>query len=287
VEFNDREIAMFIWTGIILAWLIPKPGIPQAIGGVLRALVQPVILGFLLSFAAYVAALVWLADRCSLWGPELINETIYWFLLSGLVLFGGVTRVFKEDDFFSRAARRTLTLSIVAEVIVNLVVMPLWIELFLVPLISLVVVMQVIAEAQEEHAQLKSFLGWVSAVIGFALLAYVGISLAGDPSQFDALYYAQLVALPVWLTLISLPFIYLVGLYAAYDQAFRRMSFVADNSGAARRAKMIMLRRFHLRARCIGAFNGGWQRRLLEAASAGRAGAVISEFLQEQKQATA
>jgi hypothetical protein len=284
VDFNDRELAMFAWTGIFLFWMLSKRDVRRAVGGVFLAFAKPVIAGPILFFGLYVAGCVFLAERVGVWRPDLINETIYWFLISGLALFMGVTRVSEQEDFFQRTARRALKWGILAEVIVNLVVMPFWLEFLLLPIITLVVLMQAIAQYQEEHAPVKKLMDGIAGVIGIALFGFVGVSLLADPSRFDAAYGLQILALPVWLTIISLPLIFVIGLWVAYDKVFRRISSMAGNGRVARRAKLTLLRRLHLRARRVGAFDWQWQRRLLDAASADHASGVLTEFLEEQKQ---
>jgi len=255
---------MFIWTGIFLAWALSKRGVRGSLWGVVSAFVRPIILGPILLFGAYLAGAVLLADRAGLWDSGLINETIYWFLISGLALFLGVTRVSEEDDFFQKTARRALTWGLLVEVIINLVVMPFWVEFFLLPIVTLIVMLQVVAQYQEQLAQVKKLMDGIAGLIGIALFAFVALSVISNPSQVDLAYIARLLALPVWLTLSSLPFLFLVGLWVAYDKAFRRIGLIAGDERVARRAKLTLLKRLHLRARRVGEFNGPWQRRLLD-----------------------
>jgi len=285
LSLNNRELALVVWTGIFLLWVLSRQDLRGSVLGIVRTLLGPVILVPLLSFGIYVAGWVWLADRVDLWQPQLINETIFWFLVSGLVLFGRFSQVYEQEDYFLRTARRAVTWGIVAEVLINLVVMPFWIEFFFLPFLTFLVLMQVVAETQDDLAPAKKFLDGALSVIGLGLFGFVALSVAFNPSQFDPAYYLRLLALPVWLSIISLPFIYLLGLYAAYDKHFRWLRFIAPNKAAARRARRALIRGCHLRARRLGKFDRAWQRRLVDAAATSPAEArrVVGQFLQAEQ----
>jgi hypothetical protein len=284
VELNNREIAMLVWTGLLLLWMLSRRDMRPALGGVLRAFLQPTILGWLLAFVAYLSGCVWLAEQAGLWQSQLVNETAFWFLATGFVLFMGVNEVSGQDDFLWKAAKRVLALGLLAEIFINLVVMPLWVEFLFLPVVTFVVLMQVFVEGKEEYAQIKKLADWLSAFIGLGLFAFVAISLLLDPAQLDPAYLARLLALPLWLTLLSLPFIYLLGLFVAYEKAFRRIDFWATEKRNARKAKLAMLTGLRFRARRVGQFNGAWQKRLLEATSTSRTAVVMSDFLRQQKE---
>lgn len=93
--------------------------------------------------------------------------------------------------------------------------------------------------------------------------------------------------MPAWLTLACLPFIYLLGLWALYEKAFKRITFLAEHRpGSPRRAQWAMFKRFNVRGKGLRAFNGSWQKRVFEATATGEAKQVLSQFEREQTDAT-
>lgn len=275
---------MLVWSGIVLLWVLSYRSVRGPLVGLVRVAFQPLIIVPIAVFVAYLAAWIWLAERAGLWNFGLINETVIWFLVSGLVLFGHFNRVFEQDDFFQRTVRQVLTWALVAEVFINLVVMPFWIEFLLVPVASLVVLLGVFVKGKEEFEPVEKLMDWLSALIGLGVFAFVVVSLLVDPSRLHPAFVARVLALPVLLTLFSLPFIYAVGLYAAYDKVFQYMNSLSQDREVAKQAKRALVKRLHLRARRVGAFDGRWQRRLLDGVQGNRTSGVISEFLQEQRQ---
>jgi hypothetical protein len=283
IELNNREVAMLVWTGIVLVWMLRNGDLRQSLGGLARTALQPVILLPILTFAAYIAGWAWVGTRVDAWTWGLINETVWWFLATGFVLLFGAARVAEEDDFFIRTAKRALTITIFAEFFINLVVMPFWAEFLLVPILTFVVLVQVFVEGKGEYAPVKKLADSLVALIGLGLFAYVVISLIFDPSQLAPLNGLRLLLLPVVLTMLGLPFIYLMGLWVAYDSVFRWIGYRASDPRLARRAKWTLLARLRWHARRIGRFDRRWQNQLAAVDSADEVSVVVDQFLAEQE----
>jgi hypothetical protein len=287
VRFNNRELAMLIWTGIVLLLMLRSRDLRQSLGGLARTVLQRVILMPILVFASWVGGWCWLGTQVEAWNWGLINETVWWFLATGSVFLFGALRVAQEDDFFVRTGRRALTVAIFAEFFINLVVLPFWVEFILLPIITFIVVMQVFVERKEEYAAVKKLADNLSAVIGLGLFAYVVISLITNPSQLEPLDGLRALGLPVALTLLSLPFIYVFGLWMAYDSVFRWINFRATDRRSARRAKWAVLTRLRWRARRVGLFDRRWQNRLAAVESGQEASEVVEQFILEREREAA
>jgi len=281
VELNNRELALLIWLGIIALWVLTFSGFREGLPGLLKSFLQPVVFGLLFAFAAWVAGAIFLAAQMGLWETALINEAVVWFVASGGVLFFGATNAFEREGFLRRTAGRVLSIGIIAEVFVNLVVLPLWAELILVPVLTVLVLLQLVSAQQDEHAQVARVLDSMVAYCGFALFAYVAGSLILNPDQLNLGYLARILALPVWLTLASLPFIYLLALWMLYEHAFTRINFFAKEGDNPRKAKRAMLKHLRFNGKKVQAFDGQWQRQLLEAAKEGQAHRVMRDFQAE------
>ncbi len=283
MDFNNRELAVLVWTGIALILMLRNRQLRASLGSLARTVLQRVILLPVLAFAGYVAGWCWVGTRVEAWNWGLINETIWWFLVTGFVLLFGALRVAREDDFFIRTAKRALTVAIFAEFFINLVVLPFWAEFFLLPIITFIAVMQVFVERKEEYAAVKKLADNLSAVIGLGLFAYVLISLTTNPSQLEPLNGLRSLLLPIALTLLSLPFIYVFGLWIAYDSAFRWIGFQASDRRLARRAKWALLTRLHWRARRVGRFDRRWQNQLARVSTSEEVDTVVDQFINEQE----
>lgn len=281
MELNNREIALLVWLGIALLWALSFSETRRGVPDLLASFFQLKIFGPLLAFASWIAGAVFLAAQIGLWEGPLINETIVWCVVGGGILFFGTTDAFEDGGFLRRTAGRVLSVGIIAEVFINLVVLPLWAELTLVPALTLLVMLQVVSAQRSEHAQVAKILDSLLVYCGLALFAYVAGSLILDPNQLDLTYLARLLALPVWMTIASLPFIYLLALWMLYEKAFLRMGSWAKDKRSLRNAKTAMIKYLRFSGKKVQEFDGHWQRQLLEATKDNEAGRVMGEFQAE------
>jgi hypothetical protein len=104
---------------------------------------------------------------------------------------------------------------------------------------------------------------------------YVAARLA---TEFDAGHTVRALVLPVWLTLGAMPFVYAVGSWGAYQQAFNCIDLHTGEPAHRRRAKRALLRAANLRAAEVGGFTGHWIWDLASAESSDDARAVMRRW---------
>ncbi|RIK08334.1 MAG: hypothetical protein DCC49_09020 [Acidobacteria bacterium] len=265
---NDRQIALLIWLGVIAGVAVAYPTTRSSLKGVVAAALHTKIAVPVLALAAYVVGLVYVGSRLRLWVPQLATDTGFWFCGTALVLLFGIERVTKSDHFFRDTAFGTLGVSALAEFIVNdLFVFDLPTELILLPVLSLLVIVSIVAGHDANLVQVKRLIDTLLGVVGVGLIACVGYRMHSDWQAIEWALAARNFVLPVWLLLGVLPFIYLVAMYAGYEVAYMFIDFGAAEGHSRWRAKLALFLRINLRLRNLGAFNGCWGRNLAAAGS--------------------
>lgn len=276
---NNRQWAALFWVVAFVAWALSRGDVRTSMGALVRTLASPKILAPLVAMAGWVAGLVYLASKWSLWDPTLATDTAFWFATAGLVLFGKFTDVGKEPLFLRRKAQSVLGLAAGIEVYSEFFVLNLVAELVLQPALAAVACLAVVAAQRKEHHQVKKLANGIMTIAGLGLLLYVSVSVVNNWAALEKEGLIREFALPVWLTIGLLPFVYFTGLFAAYELAFMRIDWRSDENRWARiRAKLVLLVSFHVRAREVGAFSGPWQFRLAQARSFRDARRVVREF---------
>lgn len=262
---------------------LSNPGARRALSAVARTAARPKILLPFACFSAYVGAVVYLAARLGAWNGDLTADTIGWFVATGVVLFFGSVQAAKEKAFFRRTARRVLAVGALLEIYINLVVFPLPVELLLQPVVAGLVLLSTVAESSGGRSVRQAIDGILGA-LGLGLFAYVTVRLATgvEPLGIDL---GLSFALPVWLSLSALPAVYGIGLYAAYESAFVRMSSAARNKRVLRRAKLHLIAYLNVRARKVAMFDHRWQAKLLAAGSRDEAREVLRTYLRGLREA--
>lgn len=278
---NNREWAVLIWLVIVVVAMLLNRDLRLSLKSLALAFVTPKLLGPIIVFAGYIFALVILGREIGFWTDDLIGSTVAWFVAGGIVLFMRSTNVSEKPRFIRHQLRRAVGIAALLEPFVNLYVFSLPVELFLFPLLALIVVMSAVADTKEEFAQVGKLLRGVMAVASVCFIAYVAIHLANASGSHLAGDLRKL-ALPIWLTVGGLPFIFWFGLLMAYEMSFTRIDFCrwADER-ARRRAKLALLLGVKLRAERLGAFDSFWAGRVVREPDLSTARRVARQFATE------
>jgi hypothetical protein len=275
---NNRDWAVVIWLAIAIIFFGRQKEVRSSFGQVLRTVAGPKILVPLLAMPAYIAALVYLGWRLGLWNDELVKDTIIWVIGPAMALFVNSASAGKSEHFFRRAALSTVKYTVLVEFYLNLVVLPLAAELVLVPVVTLVALLTVVAATEDRYRQVHQFLSVTSVVIGLGLLVYVTVRVATDWREFDTLHELQVLALPVWLTVGVLPYIYGLSVYANYETTFMRVDLATENKRSRRNAKLALVTGLRLRVRAVSHFAHPWLHEITGATSFAEARHVVRSF---------
>lgn len=251
---NNREKATLIWLAVAFVASLSKREIRGSLWEVAKSFAHPKVVGSLLAFAGWTVGLVALARLAGLWGPDVRIDTVAWFTTVGVAFFFSFNKV-AEGGFFGDTARRAVAVTAFVEGFANLEVFGLAVELALLPVLTLLAGMAAVSESKKEYAPVRRVVSGLLTVVGVGVLAYVLGRLATD---FDAGHTLRALALPVWLTIGSLPFVYAFGLVAEYEQAFLRIHIFTGDPSHRRRAKSALVRAAHFRAAEVAGFTGHW-----------------------------
>lgn len=251
--------------------------------GVARAATRPPILLSIAVVMLYSAALVLLARQFGLWSAELTKDTIIWFVATALVLLINLPHS-AQSGFFRKAAVDALKVTVLVEFFVNLFVFSLPIELILLPVAFLIVVIPVVTPREERFRLVVRFTNVVSSMVGLGIGIYVAWRLTVDWRDVANAATLQALALPIWMTLGLLPFVYVLSLIVNYGTAFARINMATDDPRARRRAKLALVTTLHARTAVAGSFVWPCVRRTVASESWGEARRIIKEYRAEHRQ---
>ena len=281
---NNREIAALIWVSAFVLWVFSKKSVREGSVGVVRAFLKPQILLPLAAMLACVGLELWVGVRLALWSPARAKGTILWTLGSAAVLLFNCAQLDSDGDdlhFFRRTILATVGVAAFVEFFVNLYVMSLPGELVFQILVAVPSLMVAVAGQKPEYKSAKVFCEWVLAVIGLAVFAFSARQIYLDWHQLDARELLLDFALPVWLTVGLVPFLYLFSIYVAYDAVVRRISRENTDRGSRCRSRLALLSVLHFRVGAVRKLAGYWYvtRKLGEAQTFSAARRVVGEFL--------
>ncbi|HLB66166.1 MAG TPA: hypothetical protein VJJ78_01035, partial [Candidatus Saccharimonadales bacterium] len=211
------------------------------------------------------------------------KETLIWAITSGLVLFFKLDEASMQPKFFRRRILAAFKITVFIEVFINLFVLSFPAELILQPFLVLIVALSATAALNPEHKPVKKLMDGLLSVIGFGLLFFVTRHLITNWHNIDKGDLLLQLALPVWLTIGLLPFVYIFALYANYETTFLRIGFANKKWRPRLRAYLALIVGLNVQAHKIGAFGGAWLQKVTSAPSLGAALKVVSRYRQTQK----
>jgi hypothetical protein len=144
--------------------------------------------------------------------------------------------------------------------------------------------MAVVAAGKAEHRPAKLLAEGVLATIGLGLLIFNIQQIIVRWDDLDGQAILLELALPIWMTIGLLPFLYALSLYSNYELAFRWIGFRNQGTRWSRtRAKIVLAMRLNIRSRTVRRFDIYWGKQIAETSSFKAAWRVMSRFHQSEK----
>lgn len=223
LNLKNREVANLTWLGLlvlglaVLSWTNRDVG--RALLAVLRALVQRTFLTIGVLIAIWVSASVAILARLDLWRWDNLKTTILWAVTVAPVAIYQFRRAEKGRAFFRQSIIETIAATTFVQFLIDEYSFPLWVELLLVPVLSFVAMLHVVAQTKPAFRSAERLF---ASLLVIAAVAYFGsaiIQLASNPKGFFRYETLREFLTPVLLTVMFLPVVYGLAVYAAYEAA--------------------------------------------------------------------
>lgn len=216
--FNNREWAIIIWAVIALGVCLFNKGIKDSILVVLKSFfVVKIVIPFLL-LLMYVSLFVFLIYQTSFWNASILKDSIIWFLIASFALIYRAINADKDKKTFVKLIAENLTIGAILEYAISLYPFSFSFELVLQPLIVVLTAFFVVVETKNEYMIVKKIFGALLFILTIFVLWH---SIENTIINLQTIPWRSLFAgllLPTYLTVVSLPFVYLLFLYSKYEQ---------------------------------------------------------------------
>ena len=285
-ELNDREWATLVWLGVVAVLVLWWKKTRQPVLNLVRTALTSLLAMLVAGLWVWTAGIVFLGAWAHWWTGDLLKDTAIWAIGPALALIWGLAKAPTDPRFFRRVVLGTVKVSVLVEFYVNLQVFGFVQELLLLPVITSLAVLDQFAGTDQKYRPAKRLFDVILAGIGLAVLAYVTITLIANWHQQNPLHDVRELALPVWLTIGAVPYIFGVSLFFNYEWVFRRLAQSSKDVNAVRRAKLALLVGLNVRSHRIGAFYDPWITRLVEAHNFAEARNVVRQFLRGESAQT-
>ena len=222
---STREWATLIWGCIFMLYVLCHREIRKSLWNViviffgkkLRILWEIILL--------YVLTITIVFCYLPIWENIYIKDIIIWFLFSGLIYCMNAVSSEADETYIKKILKENLKFTMILEFFMSTFTFNIWIELAIIPVITIITVMNVIAERKEEYKSVHKLLDSVLAIAGFWIF-YETIKIGiNEYKQLNIISTLVSFMIPIVYLILIIPLEYLLELYSKYEVLFLRMTF--------------------------------------------------------------
>ena len=233
--FNNRELATAFWLLVFAVWALRKTEIRKSIGRLFLAFWHFKIVSSVCLMLLYVTGMVALLTAIGIWEVDLLKDTIVWFFVGAMAIMMRFATADDTDNIFRKILADSIRIVILLEFIVNTYTFPLVVELVLVPLLTFIAMIDVVADMNEEHAIVAKLAKGIQMVAGFVILGIAANRAFADFQNLKSLDTFRSIALAPLLSVLMFPFIYIMLVISKYELVFIRLNFGGEKTRRLKR----------------------------------------------------
>lgn len=238
---NNREFATLFWISILLVLLFFVKSFRGFLIQTSKIITSKNILILLILFLTYVCTTILVLNKIGFWEISLIKDTIFWlFGVAFVLLFSSVKA--NDTRYFKKIAFDCIKWIVIFEFIVNIYVFCLPFELSIIPVFTIFGLLQVFFERDEKYHRTGKFFGNILSISGILFICVALYKTAINYQTFLSIDNLKGFSLPPVLTLLFIPFIYLIALYSSYELLFIRLPNMTKDRKIKNKVKYKILR---------------------------------------------
>ena len=227
--FSTRELATAFWVGAILIAvgmaIVTNKKIRQGFIGVLKCFFNRKLRKLWEIYFLYIGIITLMFSRSPIWKNIYLKDIILWTLFSGLTICMNAVAGEADEKYISKVLKDNIRFTVVTEFLLSTFTFSLWVELIIIPIMTAITLLDVVAAQKSETVAVHKLLQSVIAFIGLCLVfqtVKVGIREYRELNMVDTLVSFFI---PMVYLLFVTPLEYVFELYSKYEMLFIRMCF--------------------------------------------------------------
>lgn len=221
--FTNREIATIIWITLFIIIILFIKQIRTSIFIFIKCSFKIKILLYFFSYLCYLSLIIYLFYYLELWNITYLKEYIIWFIFAGLPIGLIVATNEIERGFWKKLILKNLKLLVFVEFIISLFTFSLIVELLIIPIITLIVLVNTFSKFNEEDKYVEKYTNIILTFFGLFILSYSLYKSITEIHSIGNVSYLKSFLFPVVYSIISIPYMYIFKLIVEYEQLFMRL----------------------------------------------------------------
>lgn len=280
---STREWATIIWLLILLAYILKNKKTKNAFLDVIKILFGKKLINIWLITSLYVFLVTFLFSKTSIWNNYYIKDIIIWFISSGIIFCLNSTSKEADEQYIWKVLKDNLKFTIVIEYIYSTFTFSIWVELLIIPIITILAMVDTYTESKEEYKIVHKFMQGVFAIISiwfFYETFKIGLR---EYKELNILNTFVSFMIPIVYLILIIPLEYLIELYSKYEVLFIRMFFKnSDDKKTTRKRKFLMIKECGLSVHNVLLFQKNYCSRMYIKMTNDEFIAIINEFKEEK-----
>lgn len=222
---STREWSIVVWIIIFFMYVMTHRQIREPFMAVVRIFFCTKLIILWGIIQIYVISITLIFYHMPFWDNVYIKDIIIWFTFSGVPYCMNAVSKKSDEEYIGKVLKDNLKLTVILEFIISTFTFNIWVELAIIPVITIIVVVNVIAEWKKEYEKVHKVLDIVLAVAGFWILfetVKIGIH---EYKELNVLNTFISFMIPIVYLILITPLEYILELYSKYELLFVRMSF--------------------------------------------------------------
>ncbi len=178
----------------------------------------------------YISLITYGFYNLSFWENIYLKTIIFWFIFSGLINI--INSEFKDlkTNYFKYLIKRKFNSIIFVNFILNTFTFNIIVELFIIPIVSILTIFSIYIKNNEAEKQTYNFLNKLIVVITFIIYFGTFLIAVQEYKQLNLVVTLINFLLPIIYGILIVPLEYLIEVYIKYDTVFRLMKFKEKNN---------------------------------------------------------
>jgi hypothetical protein len=199
---------------------VTKKEIRTSLYGVFKAFFQIKIIIPTILLTTYVTGIVLFFMNVGFWRNFLLKDTIVWYFGVAFIMLMNSAKASEDDEYFKKVLIETFKFLVILQFVVNTYVFSFPVELVITPVLTILVMLNVISKSKEEYQPARKVTQFFLITIGSVFLFFSFTEMVGDMNNFLSVVNLKKILLIPLLTLALLPFIYFMAIYILYETIF-------------------------------------------------------------------
>ena len=238
---SSREWATIIWLLILLIYVLKNEKTKDSFLDVIKILFGKNLIKIWLVTSLYVFIITFLFSKTIIWDNLYIKDIIVWFITSGIIFCFNAASKEADEQYIWKVLKDNLKFTIVMEFIYSTFTFSFCVELLIIPIITILAMVDAYAERKKEYYIVHKFMQGVFAIISiwfFYETFKIGLK---EYKKLNVLNTFVSFMIPIAYLILILPLEYIIELYCKYETLFVKLSFKNNTEKTANRRRKLLI----------------------------------------------